>query len=91
MAFALVLGFGFLFVASLLLSAALAALTGWLSGLFPFLAGVLTLFDFVVSTAVLSDAFWVFLRWLPDRSPGWRAALVGAVASALLFAVGTSS
>ncbi len=87
-AFALVLGFGFLIVASLLLSAALAAVSGWLGGLIPLLADVLTLVDLVLSMTVLSVAFWAFLRWLPDQAPGWRAALVGAIASALLFAVG---
>jgi membrane protein len=87
-AFALVLGFGFLMVASLLLSAALAAVTKWLSIIFPLLAGVLTLLDLVVSSVVLAVAFWAFLRWLPDKAPSWRAALVGAIASSLLFAVG---
>jgi membrane protein len=88
MAFALVLGFGFLIVASLLLSAAVAAVTQWLSLRMPVLAGALTLFDFGVSSLVLACAFWGFLRWLPDRAPGRHAAMVGALASALLFAVG---
>lgn len=87
-AFALVLGFGFLIVASLLLSAAVAAVTQWLSLRMPVLAGVLTLFDFGFSLAVLAMAFWVFLRWLPDKAPSRSAAVVGAVASSLLFAVG---
>jgi membrane protein len=88
MAFALVLGFGFLIVASLLLSAAVAAVTQWLSLRMPVLAGALTLLDFALSSAVLACAFWVFLRWLPDRAPRRRSAAVGALASALLFAVG---
>jgi membrane protein len=87
-AFALMLGFGFLMVASLLLSAALSALTQWLSQQLPVLAHLLTLFDFVLSLLVLAVAFVAFLRWLPDRAPRWRSITAGAVVSALLFAVG---
>ena len=54
----------------------------------PVLAGVLAMVDLVLSVTVLSVAFWVFVRWLPDRGPSWRSALVGSVASALLFSVG---
>jgi len=88
LAFALVLGFGFLIVASLLLSAALAGVTLWLSARMPVLADALTLFDFAFSTAVLAVAFWFFLQTLPDRAPTWHASVAGAVTSALLFAVG---
>jgi membrane protein len=87
-AFALVLGFGFLIVASLMLSAALSAVSGWLSRVMPVLAGVLAWSDFALSVAVLAAAFWAFLRWLPDRGPSARATTVGAIASALLFALG---
>jgi membrane protein len=88
MAFALVLGIGFLIVASLLLSAALSAVVGWLSARLPGVAVLLTLLDLVLSLGVLSVAFWAFLRWLPERAPGSRAAWAGAIVSALLFAVG---
>ncbi|MED5618955.1 YihY/virulence factor BrkB family protein [Ideonella sp. BN130291] len=87
-AFALVLGFGFLIVASLLASAALSAVSGWLSRVMPVLAGVLAFSDFALSVCVLAAAFWAFLRWLPDRGPSRRAALVGAIVSSLLFALG---
>jgi membrane protein len=87
-AFALVLGFGFLIVASLLLSAGLAAVTAFIGGLLPELAAVLNLFDFVLSAAVLTVAFAIFLRWLPDGPPRWRSVWIGAFASALLFALG---
>ena len=88
MAFALVLGFGFLLLASLLASAALTAFAAWLSEQMPVLARVLNLLDVGLSLAVLSVAFWGFLRWLPDRGPTARSAWLGALVSALLFAVG---
>jgi membrane protein len=87
-AIALVLGFGFLLVASLALSAALAAFTSALVRQAPMLAGVLSLLDVVVSTAVLTAAFAAFLRWLPDAPPHWRAVWIGALVSALLFSIG---
>jgi len=87
-AFALVLGFGFLMIVSLLLSAVLTAFTDCLSARMPVLAGALTLLDWAVSALVLSAAFTAFLRWLPDRPPRWRSAMVGAVVSALLFVLG---
>jgi membrane protein len=56
-AFALLLGCGFLAIASLVLSAALSGLTAFLSGRFPGLELMAALFDLAVSTAVLSVAF----------------------------------
>lgn len=87
-AFALVLGFGFLAIASLLVSAALAALGAYLSARFDGLAGLLALFDVALSTAVLVVAFAALLRFVPDVPPSRRAVWAGAAASALLFAVG---
>lgn len=88
MAFALVLAFGFLLVASLALSAVLAALGAYVGDLFPGLGPLMRALDLVFSTAVLTVAFAAFLRWLPDERPGWRAAWTGALVSALLFAIG---
>ncbi|MCW7536370.1 YihY/virulence factor BrkB family protein [Aquabacterium sp. A7-Y] len=87
-AFALVLGFGFLSIVSLIASAALAALGAYLSQRFPPLGGVIAALDVTVSTIVLSFAFAALLRWLPESPPAWPAAWRGALVSALLFAVG---
>ncbi|WP_280156220.1 YihY/virulence factor BrkB family protein [Piscinibacter sp. XHJ-5] len=87
-AFALVLGFGFLAVASLLVSAALAALGKYLSSRYPGMSSLFALFDVAVSTAVLVVAFFSLLRWLPDVPPSRHAVWIGAACSALLFAIG---
>jgi membrane protein len=87
-AFALVLGFGFLAIASLMLSAALAALGAYLTDRYPGLAELFALLDIVVSTLVLVVAFAALLRWLPDAPPSPRAAWTGAACSALLFSIG---
>lgn len=87
-AFALVLGFGFLAIASLLVSAALAALGKFLSEFYEGLAPLIALLDVVVSTAVIAVAFAALLRWLPDAPPSRHAVWVGAFCSALLFSIG---
>lgn len=84
---ALVMGFGFLAIVSLLLSAALQAF----STLMPsaaVLGTVLTLLEFAVSTAVLGLAFGALLRWVPDRAPRSGAVWAGALTCALMFNLG---
>jgi membrane protein len=88
MAVALVLALGFLVMVSLLLSAAVASFGTWLSEATPGLAPLMAVLDIVVSTAVLTVAFWMLIRFLPDRAPRRRAVWIGAFVSALLFALG---
>jgi membrane protein len=85
---ALVLAFGFLLIISLMLSAALAALSQWLSQRYPAAAPALAALDLVTSVAILAVAFGVILRGLPVRRPSWRATVIGALTSAVLFSIG---
>jgi membrane protein len=87
-ALALVLGFGFLLIVSLMLSALLAAVSGWLPGRFPEFKVLLALLDLAVSIGVLSVAFAAIVRWLPSEAPPWRLVWISALGSALLFTVG---
>jgi membrane protein len=89
-AFALLLGFGFLAIASLLISAAAAAVAAYFAARHAQLGLLLHGFDFVLSVAVLGLAFAALLRWLPDRPPSSRALWLSALVSALLFALGKS-
>lgn len=89
-AFALVLGFGGLSLALLILSAALAALGAWLPARLPGLPALLALSDLLVSTGIMTLGFAALLRWLPDLPASRHAVWVGAFASALLFAIGKS-
>jgi membrane protein len=88
MAFALVLAFGFLAIASLTLSALVAALGAYLGQRFDGVSELFALLDVAVSSAVLVVAFAALLRWLPDVPPSRRAMWWGAICSALLFSVG---
>jgi membrane protein len=87
-AFALLLGCGFLAIASLVLSAALAGFTAFLSARFAGLKLMAVLFDLGVSIAVLSVAFAALVHWLPDRPPSRSGVWISALSSAVLFSLG---
>ena len=89
-AFAMLLGFGFLAVASLLLSALIAGFAGYAGHRWPALTVLATLADWIVSGALLAVAFGALLRWLPDRPPRHRGLMISAVVSAVLFTLGKS-
>jgi membrane protein len=86
--FALLLGFGFLAMASLLLSALIAGFARYAGHRWPALTVLATLIDWVVSGALLTVAFAALLRWLPDRPPRHRGLMISALVSALLFTLG---
>jgi len=87
-AIALVLGAGFLAIASLLVSAALSAALGFLSSRYEALAFAARSLDFVLSVAVLGVAFAALMRWLPYYPPTRRSLWLSALVSAGLFAIG---
>lgn len=89
-AFALLLGFGFLSIASLLLSAALAAFSNFMTARYAVLGVVATIFDLVVSVMVLGIAFAALVRWLPDQPPTRKGVWISAITSAVLFTIGKS-
>jgi membrane protein len=83
--FAGILGLGFLLAVSMVVSAALAALSSW-SGAGTFAIG--EAINFAVSLAILSGLFAMLFKWFPDTEIAWRDVLPGAVATAFLFDVG---
>ena len=87
-ALALVLGFGFLLIVSLMMSTLLAMLSGWLPSRFPEFKLLLALLDIAVSLLVLTAAFGAIVRWLPSEPPSRRIVRISAVTSAVLFTVG---
>ena len=52
--------------------------------------GFLQVVNFVVSLVVISLLFAAMFKVLPDAKVGWRSALIGGVATGLLFVVGKS-
>jgi membrane protein len=84
----LVAALGFLLIVSLVVSALLSALAGYINTLLPFGALVLQLLNFLISFALVSVLFAAIYKVLPDVDLSWGDVLFGAVVTALLFNVG---
>ncbi len=89
MSLAFVLGVGFLLLVSLVVSAVLSALNGFLSYLFPspWLLYVWQVVNFVVSLGVITMLFAMLYRFLPDTEVPWQDVWIGAGITALLFVI----
>lgn len=83
---AMVFGVGFLLLVSLVLSAALAALTK-VAGL-ESAGAVGQVLNVAVSLAVVTGLFAMMFKLLPDARIAWRDVWVGALVTAVLFTVG---
>ena len=84
----LILVVGFLLLVSLVVSAALAALQGYLSRAFPDGGTLWQTANFLVSLLVISILIAMVYRLLPDVRLDWRDVWVGAITTSVLFGVG---
>jgi membrane protein len=87
LAFALILGFGFLLLVSLVISVGLAALVQH-SRLFTEQALLLHVLNMVLSTAAYAVLFAMLFKFLPDVSLDWHDVWRGAGVTALLLSLG---
>ena len=78
-----ILGLGFLLAVSLIISAAIAAISGTSAN-----AMMGELINFVASLAILSVLFGMLFKWFPDTHVDWQDVVPSAVATALLFSLG---
>lgn len=85
---ALVLVVGFVLLVSLVLSAALSALEGYLARHEAAPVGLLQAGNFVLSFLVVTTLFALIYRILPDAVVAWRDVALGAAVTALLFSLG---
>jgi membrane protein len=85
---AMILSLGFLLLVSLVVSAALAALSGWLRGVIGDVAIIGWFLDLVVAIAVITTLIALIYKILPDARVAWRDVWVGAAATAVLFLIG---
>ncbi len=88
LALALIFVVGFLLLVSLVVSAGLAALHGYLARALPGGALVWEAVNFLVSLAVISFLIAMVYRVLPDVRLGWGDVWGGAVVTAILFGIG---
>lgn len=86
--FGLVMAIGFLLMVSLAVTAALAALNGWLSQYAPDVPLLWSGVSMLVSLTVTTGLFALLFRFLPDVRLRWRDVMTGALATAVLFTIG---
>ena len=82
--FAMVLGIAFLLMVSLLLSAALAALSRYISDG----SQLWTAINFALSLVIFTVLLGLIFKYLPDVRIRWRDVLIGAALTSLLFNLG---
>jgi membrane protein len=88
LSFSMLLGISFLLLVSLVLSAALAALGDYLSGIPGFPAIALQIINIVVSLVVITFLFALMFKYIPDIEIPWRSLWLGAAVTAVLFSLG---
>ncbi|NHZ72289.1 MAG: YihY family inner membrane protein [Aquificales bacterium] len=86
----MVLGVGFLFIAAFVLNTVLTTLDEFLAQWLPELSMQLDnmLIGFVLSWVIPAIAFAIIFKALPDAKVAWRDVWLGAVVTAVLFALG---
>jgi membrane protein len=88
--FGLVLGFSFLLLTSLVVSAALAALHTYMGNAFPGVTALWEALNVLVSLAVITALFAMIYKALPDVKLSWGDVWVGGLVTAGLFTIGKS-
>ena len=86
--FLMVLAIGFLFILSLIISAAVSALSRYRVD---FLPGSVVLWknvDFIFSLGLMTFLFCLMFKYVPDAKIAWKDVIVGSVMTALLFMFG---
>ena len=85
----LVVSLGFLLMVSLVVNGLVLALSDYLSGYIPGLGVILiSAFNFMISTAVVTVLFSIIFKVLPDAEIAWKDVRWGAFFTALLFMLG---
>jgi membrane protein len=85
---AMVIGIGFLLLVSLIVSAALAALDGYLQTRTALPAGLWQALNLLTSLGIIALLFALMFKLLPDVKLAWRDVWFGAFVTAALFTAG---
>jgi membrane protein len=86
--FTMVVGIGFLLLVSLAVSAWLAAVGMFFSGLLPLPTAMMETTNALLSFVVITFMFAVIYKLLPDVKIAWRNVWTGAAVTAVLFTIG---
>jgi membrane protein len=88
LSFAMILVIGFLLLASLVVSAVLAAVVNYFSGVLPGIGFLWQILSFFISFAIATIMFGLIFKVLPDVRLAWSDVLIGASLTSLLFSLG---
>lgn len=88
MSFGLILGVAFLLMVSLSVSAGLAALGSWASGLVQGWEMLLQALNAVISLSISTVLFAMIFKLMPSTTIAWRDVWMGAAVTAVLFELG---
>lgn len=88
LSFGLILVLGFLLMVSLVVSAALAVLENYLSGLWQTATVVLGWIAWIISFLVIATLFGVIYKLLPRIRLSWHDVIIGALGTAAMFTLG---
>lgn len=88
LSFTMVLGVGFLLLASLVISAAVSALGEFIGSRWPLADFWLQLINFIVSFAVTTLLFAMIFKFLPEIKLAWKDVWLGAAVTSALFSLG---
>ena len=88
LSFTMVLGIGFLLLASLVLSAALSALGEYIGTRWPLADFWLELINFLISFVVITLLFGMIFKFLPEIKIAWKDVWLGAAVTSALFSLG---
>lgn len=87
--FGFILVIGFLLLISFLFTTAISALMDYIGNFLPdVVIYIAFIFDFVISTSVITVLFALIFRYLPDIRIPWKTVWIGAFITALLFVLG---
>jgi membrane protein len=84
----LVIGLGFLLMASLVVDAALKGFSGYIESFLPLGSVLLVVLSLAISFTLVTLLFAAILKFLPDRQLAWRDVIWGAAFTAFLFEIG---
>ena len=88
LSFTMVLGVGFLLLASLVVSAAISALAEYVSNRWALADFWLQLINFLVSFLVITILFAMIFKFLPEIKIAWKDVWLGAAVTSALFSLG---
>lgn len=88
LSFGLVLGLAFMLMLSLVVSAALAATSEWLSGGGAAESMLASVLNFIVSLALFTVLFAMIYKIMPTAKISWHEVWMGAAVTAFLFNIG---